>query len=138
MSGIVALYGAIIQTSPLDQPQAIGPASSDTLRRVPPHFRPSSGWRMLVLLLRPPLVALEPTPLLIVTLLEIAGPRLVEVYGRQMRKVLEALLREGCRDDSNAVFSDKARSSRMRLLLWLEEWEKTGQCEEVPGRRADP
>lgn len=93
---------------------------------------------MLVLLLRPPLVALEPTPLLIVTLLEIAGPRLVEVYGRQMRKVLEALLREGCRDDSNAVFSDKARSSRMRLLLWLEEWEKTGQCEEVPGRRADP
>lgn len=135
-SGIIALYAAILQTSPVAPPQA--PNATPPLANVPAHLRPAAMWRTLMLLLRPPLVSLEPTPLLVVTFLEIAGPRMSEIFGRQTNKVFEALLREGCRDATNPVgFSDKAKSSRVRLLLWLEEWEK-GRIEEIAGRSPDP
>ncbi|GAA6020856.1 hypothetical protein JCM8202_005469 [Rhodotorula sphaerocarpa] len=134
MSGLVALYASILQTSPLDAPQ--GPCSDSALAHVPAHFRPAAGWRWLVLMLRPPLVALEPTPLLLVTFLEIAGPGLGEVYGRQFGKYLEVLLREGMRE-GRAGFSDKAKSSTVRLLLWLEDWEKKGVIEGASGRAVD-
>lgn len=136
MSGLVALYAAILQTSPLSPPQG-PPPSPDALAHVPPHFRPAAGWRWLVLILRAPLVALEPAPLLVVTFLEVAGAALVDVYGAQMRKLLECLLREGVRE-GKAGFSDKARGSQVRLLLWLEEWEKTGAAECAKGREVDP
>jgi nucleoporin GLE1 len=136
MSGLVALYASILQTSPLDPPQ--GPCPDSTaLAHVPVHFRPAAGWRWLVLMLRPPLVGLEPTPLLLVTFLEIAGPGLREVYGRQFDKYLEVLLREGMRE-GKAGFSEKAKSSTVRLLLWLEDWEKKGVVEGAPGRAVDP
>lgn len=135
MSGLVALYASIIQTSPLDPPQ--GPCPSDRLANVPPHFRPAAGWRWLVLMLRPPLIGLEPTPLLLVTFLEIAGEGLLEIYGRQLAKYLEVLLREGMRE-GKAGFSEKAKSSTVRLLLWLEDWEKKGVVESAPGRQVDP
>lgn len=139
MSGLVALYGAILQTSPLSSPQGPPPSSSSpsALGNVPAHFRPAAGWRWLVLMLRAPLVALEPTPLLLVTFLEVAGEALLDVYGRQMHKVLECLLREGVRE-GKAGFSDKAKGSQVRLLLWLEEWEKTGRAECAKGREVDP
>ncbi|GAA5992200.1 hypothetical protein JCM10908_001815 [Rhodotorula pacifica] len=135
MSGLVALYGSILQTSPLDAPQ--GPCPESALSNIPPHFRPAAGWRWLVLMLRPPLVGLEPTPLLLVTFLEIAGPGMLEVYGRQFNKYLEVLLREGMRE-GKAGFSEKAKSSTVRLLLWLEDWEKKGVVEGAPGRAVDP
>lgn len=136
MSGLVALYASIIQTSPLDPPQGPCPDSA-AVSHVPVHFRPAAGWRWLVLMLRPPLVGLEPTPLLLVTFLEIAGPGLREVYGRQFDKYLEVLLREGMRE-GKAGFSEKAKSSTVRLLLWLEDWEKKGVVEGAPGRAVDP
>lgn len=135
MSGLVALYASVIQTSPLDPPQ--GPCPDSALSHVPTHFRPAAGWRWLVLMLRPPLVGLEPTPLLLVTFLEIAGPGLRGVYGRQFDKYLEVLLREGMRE-GKAGFSEKAKSSAVRLLLWLEDWEKKGVVEGAPGRAVDP
>ena len=103
---------------------------------MPAHLRPSAGWRLLNLLLLPPLAPLEPTPLLVVTFLEVAGPALLETYGRQAGKLLECLLREGLRE-GKAGFSAKAKSSEVRLLLWLEEWEKKGVAEELAGRQAD-
>ncbi|GAA5959181.1 hypothetical protein JCM21900_001419 [Sporobolomyces salmonicolor] len=135
MAGLLALYASIVQTSPLAPPQ--GPCPSSALPNIPPHFRPAAGWRWLVLILRPPLVGLEPTPLLLVTFLEIAGAGMLDVYGRQFAKYLEVLLREGVRE-GKAGFSDKAKSSSVRLLLWLEEWEKKGTVEETPGRECDP
>ena len=135
-SGLVALYGAIIATNPLAHPQGPAPQGSLALANVPAHFRPSAGWRVLNLLLLPPLAPLEPTPLLVVTFLEVAGPSLLETYGRQAGKLLECLLREGLRENK-AGFNAKARSSEVRLLLWLEEWEKKGVAEELAGRQAD-
>ncbi|KAK4702959.1 nucleoporin GLE1, partial [Phenoliferia sp. Uapishka_3] len=135
MSGLVALYASILQTSPLLPPQ--GPCPLNALSNIPPHFRPSAGWRWLVLILRPPLVTLEPTPLLLVTFLEIAGETMGEVYGRQWWKFLEVMLREGVRE-GKAGFAEKAKSGTMRVLLWLEEWEKTGRVEKTPGKDLDP
>ncbi|KAK4057399.1 Nuclear pore complex nucleoporin component [Microbotryomycetes sp. JL221] len=135
MSGIVALYASIVQTSPLAEPQ--GPCPVDLVKNVPIHFRPSAGWRWLVLILRPPLVRLEPIPLLVMTFLEVAAEGLGQTYGRQFDKFLEVLLREGLRENK-AGFSDKAKSSTVRLTLWLEEWEKKGKIEGTSGRVPDP
>ncbi|KAM0786941.1 hypothetical protein ACM66B_002362 [Microbotryomycetes sp. NB124-2] len=135
MSGIVALYASILQTSPLKQPQ--GPCPIDNLVNVPEHFRPKAGWRWLVIILMKPLVTLEPTPLLVITFLEVAAEGLRQVYGKQFDKVLNVLLNEGLRQ-GKAEFSDKARSSTVRLTLWLEEWEKSGKVEATTGREPDP
>ncbi|KAL8280673.1 hypothetical protein RQP46_006996 [Phenoliferia psychrophenolica] len=135
MSGYMSLYASILQTSPLVPPQ--GPCPTASLSNIPPHFRPSAGWRWLVLALRPPYVTQEALPLLLVSFLEVAGEGLLGVYGRQLHKFLEVLLREGLRA-GKAGFSDKARSSTIKLLLWLEEWEKTGRAEKIEGKELDP
>ncbi|SCZ97525.1 BZ3500_MvSof-1268-A1-R1_Chr4-3g07230 [Microbotryum saponariae] len=134
MSGLIALYAAITQTSPLEAPQ--GPCPREQVAHVPPHFRLAAGWRWIVLILRVPLVGLQPTPQLLGSFLEIAGERLLEVYGRQFAKVLEVVLREGIRE-GKAGFSDKSVSSTVRLTLWLEEWEKKGKVEMTQGRKPD-
>lgn len=134
MAGYMALYASIIQTSPLERPQ--GPCPSEALALIPPHFRPSAGWRWLVLALRAPLISHEAAPALLVAFLEIAGETLLAIYGRQMGKFLEVLLREGIRG-GKAGFSEKAKSSTVRLQLWLEEWEKTGRVEQTAGRTLD-
>ena len=135
MAASVALFAAIIQASPLDPPQ--GPCPAAAIANIPPHFRPSAAWRWLTLVLRAPLVGQETMPLLIAVFLEIAGESLLAAFGRQMHKFCEVLLREGVRANK-AGFSDKARSGRTKLLLWLEEWEKTGRAEKVPGKALDP
>ncbi|KAK4052833.1 Nuclear pore complex nucleoporin component [Microbotryomycetes sp. JL201] len=135
MSGILALYASILQTSPLKSPQ--GPCPQDRVSNVPDHFRPKAGWRWLVIILTKPLVSLEPTPLLVITFLEIAAQTLRQTYGKQFDKFLEVLSREGLKE-GKAEFSDKAKSSSVRLSLWLEDWEKTGQVESATGREPDP
>ncbi|KDE06516.1 hypothetical protein MVLG_03167 [Microbotryum lychnidis-dioicae p1A1 Lamole] len=134
MSGLIALYAAITQTSPLEAPQ--GPCPHEQVAHVPPHFRLAAGWRWIVLILRVPLVGLQPTPQVLGSFLEIAGERLLEVYGKQFAKILEVLLREGIRE-GKAGFSDKSVSSTVRLTLWLEEWEKKGKVEITQGRKPD-
>ncbi|GAA6064581.1 hypothetical protein JCM10212_006465 [Sporobolomyces blumeae] len=137
MAGLVALYASIVSCSPLEAPQ--GPCPAENVANVPPQFRPSAGWRWMVMILRRPLVTLEPTPLLLVTFLEVAGPTLLECFGHQFEKYLELVLRVGIRDGKNeAGFNDKSRSSRVRLELWLEEWEKNGEIKEIQGRSCDP
>lgn len=135
MSGLVALYSAILQTSPLLAPQ--GPLPANALANIPSHFRPSAAWPFLTHLLLPPLAALEPTPLLLITLLEISSRNLAAIYGRQWQKFLECVLREGLRE-RKAGFSDKSRSSTVRLELWLEEWEKRGVMEAPDGYEVAP
>lgn len=131
MSGLAALYFAILQTTPLSPPQS-HPSSTPSL--IPTHFQPSAAWRWLTLILSPPLVALEPTPLLLITFLEIAGESLLEIYGRQFEKVLECLGREGL-GEGKAGFSEKGRSSVVRIQLWLEDW-RSGKVESA-GRRCE-
>jgi nucleoporin GLE1 len=62
---------------------------------------------------------------------------MVQVYGRQMEKYLECLLREGLRE-GKAKVTEKNRASLVRLMLWLEEWEKTGRVEGCKGREVEP
>lgn len=133
MSGLLALYAAILQTSPLEAPQAVPSAN---VEMVPAHFRPAAGWRLLVLLLRPPLITLEPTPLLLITFLEIAAPSLLELYGRQFQKVLRSLLTDGVRG-GRAEMAEKSKGARVRLEIWLEDWEKSGAVEGARGRDCD-
>ncbi|GAA5969289.1 hypothetical protein JCM3765_002314 [Sporobolomyces pararoseus] len=139
MAGLVSLYSSIIQSSPLEPPQALPSSSKETLARVPAWFRPNAGWRWLILILRPPLVSLEPTPLLLTQFLQISGPTLLKVFGKQFNKFLEVLLREGLREKKAGFNEQKSKASIVRLELWLEDWEKSGgrEIKVVEGRECD-
>lgn len=136
MGGIVSLWAAILQSSPLEPPQALAPQPSgvkkETLAQVPDWFRPSAGWRWLILITRPPLVSLEPTPLLLLEFLEIASQSLFDAFGHQFVKLVACLFDEGIRGDK-PLAGHKSRASLVRLELWLEEWDKSGR-----GRRVKP
>lgn len=139
MAGLVSLYSSIIQSSPLEPPQAFPSSSRETLSRIPTWFRPNAGWRWLILILRPPLVSLEPTPLLLNQFLQISGPTLLKVYGKQFNKFLEVLLRQGLREKKAGFNEEKSKASIVRLELWLEDWEKSGgrEIKVVEGRECD-
>lgn len=150
-SGLLALYAAILQTSPSESPQSLPPSVSATTASaslIPIYLQPSYAWRWLVLILRPPFVSLEPTPLLLITFLEITGVRLQEIYGRQFNKYLDVLWREGI-SEGKAGFKGSTntnagtngggggRASYVRLGMWLEEWEKKGVVQGCVGREVE-
>ncbi|GAA6023462.1 hypothetical protein JCM11491_000584 [Sporobolomyces phaffii] len=143
MAGLVALYAAILDASPLAPPQSVPSVSSastsrETLARVPAWFRPSAGWRFLVLVLRQPLASLEPVPLVVLQFVAVAHATLAQTYGRQFEKLLAVVLREGIREDKAGFDKTKARASIVRLELWLEEWEHSaGRVKPVEGRECD-
>lgn len=60
---------------------------------------------------------------------------MLSIYGKQFAKLLEVLGREGL-GEGKAGFSEKGRSSVVRVMLWLEDWEK-GRVETARGRACD-
>lgn len=134
MAGILALYAAILQTSPVDSPQGVfGVPPAEALSRIPEHFQASAGWRWLVRTLEAPLVSLEPVPNLLETFLGVAGAGLSEVFGRQFIKLLVCLYRQGL-VERKAGFADKSRASQVKLQLLLEEWIAAGRVTDAEGR----
>ena len=135
MAGILALYSAIIQTSPFESPPGPLP-TSDALARIPPHFRPAAGWRWLIRILRPPLVGLEPTPHLLDLFLSITGVTLSETFGVQITKLCRSLLDDGIIPDK-AGFATKSRPSLVKLQLALESWHRQGRVVGLVGQQME-
>lgn len=127
MAGLMSLYISILSVAPLS------PA-------VPPQFRPSAAWKLLIALFQPPLVALEPTPQLIESICSVLGVRLQQLYGQQFTKLWMCLKTQGL-DQGKAGFNPKdtgwAKASCAKLSLLLEEWQKKGIAE-APGSKVDP
>ncbi|KNZ49764.1 uncharacterized protein VP01_47g2 [Puccinia sorghi] len=96
MAGLVALFAAIKQTDPSDVvPSLKGVPTLEQINRIPAELRLDSSWKWFANILKLPFIGLTATPRVLVSFLEVAGERLVEVYGRQFLKLLEAILEHG-------------------------------------------
>ncbi|KAK0536012.1 Nuclear pore complex nucleoporin component [Tilletia horrida] len=145
MSGIFALYCAILQTVPTAPPTASGGQAPLNLELMPAQFRTERLWIWQARALNKPMSDHPLTPTLLATCFEVAGKRAQAYYGRQMAKLWRVLLVEGIRGhragfvskyvgpgvDPNAE-DGGAKAASARLQLLLEEWEKKGVVQGNP------
>lgn len=137
MSGILAFYFAILQTERISPPSplsSLNPSSTS----LAPEFRPSRLWTWQARAITPPLTNHGLLPTLWCCFLEIAGPRALNVYGKQTEKVWKLLLVKGIREE-NAGFvrEETARPATARLRILLESWEKDGGIRGEGGREME-
>ncbi|SPC60715.1 related to GLE1 - RNA export mediator [Ustilago sp. UG-2017b] len=126
MNGISAFYFAILQTVPSAPPGA----STLDLERIPVHLRSTTLWRWSVRALTPSMagVAFLDHPMCPSTwavFIEIAGTYALKLYGKQMRKVFELLLRDGLQGKKAGwLQQDKpyVKAATVRLELLLTDW----------------
>ncbi|GAA99036.1 uncharacterized protein L969DRAFT_84222 [Mixia osmundae IAM 14324] len=131
-AGILTLWAAIVQTSPMEQPP--GPArSTEQLALVPKELRPAAAWRWLVLVLKTPLVGLEPIPQMLHVVLEVAGKTLSEAYGRVFINFLGSLVQDGIKAN-RAGFNEKSKATVTTLQLLLEDWQMAGRIQSLKDR----
>ncbi|TIB34261.1 hypothetical protein E3P84_01867 [Wallemia ichthyophaga] len=137
MSGILALYFAILQTRVstdnlvLSGDQARNATQDDLVSRIPPQFRFGMCWTWLAHALRPPLPTLATIPQLLATFFEILGQPWQIAFGEQARKVLR-LLKTVIDDDNAWASNSEANLTRIRLLL--DKWSSGLPLSGVEGR----
>lgn len=123
MCGILAFYAAVAQTDPDSGPAGQGQGHE----RIPPAFRPAALWTWMARSVTPPMTDHALIPALWSTMIEVAGPKLLAIYGKQCAKVWTLLLDVGIRQKKAGFADDEtANAARTRLLLLLEDWKKTG------------
>ncbi|CCO37657.1 Nucleoporin gle1 AltName: Full=Nuclear pore protein gle1 [Rhizoctonia solani AG-1 IB] len=116
MVGQLALYAALLQTSPL-------PAQIQ-LESVPPPFRLPKLWTWLARVLNSPELLSSPSaPQCLSAVLEVAGDRLSETYGAQFTKLMKAVGEVVAK----GVGGEGETGARVRLGLMVERWEKEGK-----------
>lgn len=130
LSGILTLYATILCVLPSPDllpppPPSHPPYPAFSPNLILPHFRLSAGWSWIASILRPPLSQLEPTPTLIAAFLDVAAPRMLDVYGEQMKKVLMAIGKDVLAG-GGTLGGGKNKPGVARLGLKLEEWQKGG------------
>ncbi|CCO32010.1 Nucleoporin GLE1 AltName: Full=Nuclear pore protein GLE1 [Rhizoctonia solani AG-1 IB] len=125
MVGQLALYAALLQTSPL-------PAQIQ-LESVPPPFRLPKLWTWLARVLNSPELLSSPSaPQCLSAVLEVAGDRLCETYGTQFTKLMKAVGEVVAK----GVGGEGETGARVRLGLMVERWEKEGKLG-LEGRNAE-
>jgi len=143
MSGIAALYFACLQTR-LGSVAQVLPATGSVpvaqlAERVPACLQPSRLWTWQVRCTTPPLTQQALVPALWCVFLEVAGPGVLERYGRQGAKLWRLLLQEGVRakrlgpgaeQAADAVQGEAVRSALVRLELLLDTWAQSGSLGE--------
>ncbi|QRW20540.1 nucleoporin GLE1 [Rhizoctonia solani] len=116
MVGQLALYAAILQTSPM--PAQVEPDS------VPAPFRLAKLWTWLARVLNSgELLSSCSAPQCLSVVLEVAGDGLCEAYGTQFRKLM------GCVREAvgKGAGGEGETGARVRLGLMVERWEKEGK-----------
>ncbi|KDQ11525.1 hypothetical protein BOTBODRAFT_189727 [Botryobasidium botryosum FD-172 SS1] len=122
ISGCMMLYGAILQ-SPLPPALESNPAS------VPYPFQLPRLWTWLARVMNDPtLTRSRAAPLVIGGILEAAGDRAAEIWGKQIGKLRRALGRKAMEKDGDDVLGGKdGDAGRVRLAIILERWEASGK-----------
>jgi len=133
MSGIVALYAAITQTSPSSVPHLLPPGTQPNLSAVPSYFRPEAGWRWYALIVRPPLTLLDLTPLLLYCFLRMTGERFYDLYGRQFVKLLRAIAEKGI-DEKAVRWNEGVQGDLSKVRLLIGDWLANGRVVGAEGR----
>lgn len=133
-AGIVAFYFAICQTPPQTPTNARG-----DLEAIPRHFRPSALWTWQARCITPPMTRHAIVPALWATMVEVAGDRVLRIYGRQAAKVWTLLYQVGImQGQAEFVKLDEGKAASGRLQLLLEDWKKNGgKAEALKGREMD-
>ncbi|CAO1627565.1 unnamed protein product [Parajaminaea phylloscopi] len=129
-AGILAFYFAICQTPPTSMGSSgsgFGGGSPVDVSLIPPHMRPRALWTWQARCITPPMTRHAIVPSLWAALMEVAGDRVLTVYGRQMVKVWTLLYQQGimgARAEFVKLEEGKAASGRLQLLL--EDWKSRG------------
>ncbi|PWN33602.1 GLE1-domain-containing protein [Meira miltonrushii] len=132
MSGIIAMYFAICQTTPSKPPSN----QEVDLSRIPAHFRLRALWAWQARMISPRMMEHTITPALFSVMIEIAGPKVLTGYGKQTSKVWKLIRIEGLQNGKAGFTKQQsANSARVRLELLLDEWIKTGRVEGATGGR---
>ena len=130
MSGIVALYGAICQTSPSRVPRLL---PAPTLEYLPNYFRPEGGWRWLASIVRPPLPLLDVTALLLYNFLRMTAERFYEIYNRQFLKLVQAVAMQGI-DEKKIRWNEAVMGDLSKVRLMIGDWLTTNTVRGAEGR----
>ncbi|SNX82689.1 related to GLE1 - RNA export mediator [Melanopsichium pennsylvanicum] len=128
MSGIAAFYFAILQTTPSAPPSA---APMD-VEKIPLHLRSTTLWRWSVRALTPSTgkIGFLDHPLcpgIWSVYVEIAGNKALGLYGKQMKKAFNLLLKEGIEDKKGGWLKyceemGGVKAASVRLELMLKDW----------------
>lgn len=136
ISGIIAFYFAICQTSPVAPPPPSKRTASDVeVSLIPPHFRSSAMWTWQARCITPPMTTHAVVPALWATLIEVAGDTVLSYYGKQAVKVWRLMYDEGIlKGKADFIRLDEGKAASGRLQLLLEDVMKTGKVEAPKGR----
>jgi nucleoporin GLE1 len=132
MSGIIAFYFAICQTTPTAPPGA----TSMDVKLIPNHFRIKALWTWQARAMSQRVLDQSLSPALWSALIEVAGPTLLSTYGKQVVKVWRLMLVEGLGQEKAAFCKmATANSAKVRLKQLLEDWSRSGQVQGATGGR---
>lgn len=140
MCAILAFYSAVCTTAPTAPPAAQAQRSNAfDASLIPAHLRPAALWTWQARCITPPMTDHGLTPALWATFLEVAGPKVLVIYGRQTAKLWRLLLQEGIHAKrAKFVSDDSANAASMRLKLLLEGWASSGGLPSSKGAEMDP
>ncbi|KAJ2871639.1 hypothetical protein GGH93_004661 [Coemansia aciculifera] len=116
MTGMLALYAAMVQIA--------------SANGKPNPFPISHGWAWMARLLNLPPRSIS--PLLVHTFLSVAGASLMAAYGKQFKKLLDALANSWI--PSISAKDPTATASKSNLCGYLEKYQQTGTLPECEGR----
>lgn len=137
ISGIMAFYFAICQTSPISPPPPAGHSSPSPpdVATIPPQFRSSAMWTWQARCITPPMTSHAVIPALWATLIEVAGDTVLAYYGKQAAKIWRLLYEEGIlKGKADFIRLEEGKAASGRLQLLLEDVIKTGKAEPPKGR----
>jgi len=122
LTGMLTLYAAVLQTSASGF-GAVAPSS------LPYHFQLPRLWTLLArIATTAPLIYDRTAPQVLYALIETAGDRLLEVYGKQVVKMMKTIGKRCVMADGDEVVGGKdGKASRVRLGLLLDKWQKEGK-----------
>jgi hypothetical protein len=126
MTGIVAFYFAICQTTPSAPP---GSNSFDA-KQIPEQFRVKSLWIWQARAMSTRILDQSLSPALWSALVEVAGPCLLSTYGKQTVKIWRLMLLDGVNQEKAGFCKiQSANSAKARFKQLLEDWSKSGRVE---------
>lgn len=140
--GIITLYAAILQTPPGPSRPVFGQAPQESF---PPYcFQLPRLWTLIARIASTPaLIYDRSAPLVLFALIDTAGDRLLQAYGKQVVKLVKTIGARCSQDglvgvEEEMLVGGKAgkegRPDRARLGLLLEKWMKEGKVGDPSGR----
>ncbi|KAG8912938.1 hypothetical protein FRC01_004824, partial [Tulasnella sp. 417] len=145
--GILTLYAAILQT-PLGPSRPVFGQAPQPPPFPPYYFQLPRLWTLIARIASTPaLIHDRSASLVLVAVIDTAGDRLLQTYGKQVVKLVKTIGARCSQDGLVGVGEEmlvggkagkEGRPDRARLGLLLEKWMKEGKVGDPSGREVDP